>query len=123
MEWLLSAVVVVLFLLPIPFVLKRITASKTTIQSWPWGKLVLISLIVTGGAFAYSGLLVGLLMLLWDSFLYDVFWGYKETYEYQENLDSAAFSGFISGLFFLATSTLVVLIRIAWIWLSGEDKE
>ena len=131
MEWLLSAVVVVLFLLPIPFVLKRITASKTTIQSWPWGKIVLISLIVTGVAFVYSGLLAGLLTLLWNSFLYDVLRDLKvyhwttftETYKYRQNLDSAALFGIISGLFLLAACTLGILIRIAWIWLSGEDKE
>jgi len=104
MEWLLSAVVVVLFLLPIPFVLKRITASKKTIQSWPWGKLVLISLIVTGVAFAYSGLLAGLL-----------FWLSGDV--------NSALEFSLLGLFLLATCTLVVLIRIAWIWLSGEDKK
>jgi hypothetical protein len=105
MEWVLNAVHVVLFLLPIPFVLKRITASKKTIQSWPWSKLVLISLIVTGVAFAYSGLLAVLVPLI------------------KANADSFFPYGFYSGLFLLAACTLVVLIRIAWIWLSGEDKE
>ena len=111
MEWLLSAVVVVLFLLPIPFTLKCITASKKTIESWHWGKLVLISLIVTGVALAYSGLLAGLLLLLDNSSLNS----------FPRDVRALEFS--LLGLFLLATCTLVVLIRIAWIWLSGEDKE
>ena len=109
----LSAVVVGLFLLPIPFTLKRITASKKTIQSWHWGKLILISLIVTGVALAYIGLLAGLLMLLWNSFLDDFLY----------RLEKPLLVGLVSGPFFLAACTLVVLIRIAWIWLSGENKK
>jgi len=100
MGWLLE---VVLFLLPIPFTLKCITASKKTIQSWHWGKLVLVSLIIPGVALVYSVLLAGLITLL------------KE--------DTFFTSGFVLGFVLLAACTPVVLIRITWIWLSGENKE